>query len=75
VQKNLKILDIGCGTGLLGIASDPYVNDGGEYIGIDVMKKDIEFCRMQYDSPWFNFIHHDVFNPSYANDQSKSKIP
>src|ERR1700759_3009756 len=36
-----RILDIGCGTGLLGIASDPFVSEGGSYTGIDVMMEDI----------------------------------
>src|SRR6202012_263772 len=30
------ILDIGCGTGLLGISAEPFTYDGGTYTGIDV---------------------------------------
>src|SRR6202012_969565 len=31
-----NILDIGCGTGLLGISAEPFTYDGGTYTGIDV---------------------------------------
>jgi 2-polyprenyl-3-methyl-5-hydroxy-6-metoxy-1,4-benzoquinol methylase len=40
-----NILDIGCGTGLLGISSEPFVSEGGKYTGIDVMTADVEFCK------------------------------
>lgn len=71
INKNGNhILDIGCGTGLLGIAAEPYTTDGGSYTGIDVIKKDINFCREHYKNPeQFKFIHFDVANPSYAASQ------
>jgi SAM-dependent methyltransferase len=64
------IADIGCGTGLLGIASEPFVGEGGKYTGIDVMKEDIEFCRSHYTFPNYEFIYFDVANPTYAAAQS-----
>jgi len=65
-----KILDIGCGTGLLGISSEPFTADGGEYTGIDVMTDDINFCKSHYTLSNYNFVHFDVANPTYASDQS-----
>lgn len=65
-----NILDAGCGTGLLGIASEPFVTDGGTYTGIDVMTEDVNFCRRHYPFDNYNFIHLDVANPTYATDQS-----
>ncbi|MDC1068850.1 class I SAM-dependent methyltransferase [Candidatus Kapabacteria bacterium] len=67
-----NILDIGCGTGLLGIASEPFITDGGNYTGIDVMKEDIDFCRSHYNNSQYDFIHFDISNPSYADNQSKT---
>ena len=64
------ILDIGCGTGLLGISSEPFTYDGGTYTGIDVMTEDIAFCKAHFNLPNYQFIHLDVANPSYASDQS-----
>ncbi len=76
-KENNKILDIGCGAGLLGIASEPFLGQDGKYTGIDVMKKDIDFCRKHYPSANFEFIHFDVNNPVFAPAQkdTKSKWP
>ena len=67
------ILDIGCGTGLLAIASEPFLAGNSRYIGIDVGREDIEFCRKHYESPVFEFRHFDISNPAYAPDQQKTR--
>ncbi|MHB8174767.1 MAG: class I SAM-dependent methyltransferase [Nitrospirota bacterium] len=74
-KEGNKILDIGCGTGLLGIASEPFTGDGGSYTGMDVMAKDVNFCRTHYPSPPFEFIHLNIKNPKYAPDQEDKKLP
>ncbi len=73
-KENNRILDIGCGTGLLAIASEPFLGENGGYVGIDVMKKDIEFCRSHYPKSGFSFVHFDVNNPMYASHQKKEKM-
>jgi len=72
-KENNMILDIGCGTGLLAIASEPFLGKNGKYIGIDVMKKDIDFCRGHYPFSNFEFIHFDVSNAIYAPAQKGTK--
>lgn len=67
-----RILDIGCGTGLLGIAAEPFIGKGGKYTGLDVMKNDIDFCRSHYPPENYEFIHFDVANPAYAPEQKGS---
>jgi SAM-dependent methyltransferase len=69
------ILDIGCGTGLLGIASEPFISSDGTYTGIDVMIDDINFCKAHFKFKNYNFIHLDVANPSYASSQSSKLVP
>jgi len=67
-----NILDIGCGTGLLGIAAEPFTADGGTYTGVDVMADDINFCKGNFKANNYKFVHFDVANPSYAEKQSKA---
>src|ERR1700754_3485193 len=52
-----NILDIGCGTGLLGISAEPFVYGSGTYTGIDVMADDINFCRSHFHADNYQFIH------------------
>lgn len=70
-----RILDVGCGTGLIGIASEPFLGRNGHYVGIDVMKSDIVFCRNHYYSPVFEFIHFNINNPAYAPSQESKRLP
>jgi SAM-dependent methyltransferase len=75
-RQGNKVLDIGCGTGLLGLAAKALVAGGGKYTGIDVMKDDIDYCKAQYGK-WknFDFVHFDLANPTYASNQSSELIP
>ena len=81
IYNNLKstsgnrILDVGSGTGLLAIAAEPMVTDNGLYTGIDVIAKDVEFCRERYNRRHFRFQHHKVLNPTYSPDQPDVNLP
>jgi SAM-dependent methyltransferase len=74
MTQNPTILDIGCGTGLLAIASQPFLGSTGKYIGIDVAKEDIDFCRGHYPESSFEFVHLETENPFYAPKQSTQKL-
>lgn len=67
------ILDVGCGTGILAIASEPFVGDGGSYTGIDVRSEVVEFCRRRYPQDKFSFQHLEVSNAAYAPGQPPEK--
>jgi SAM-dependent methyltransferase len=69
-HTDLELLDVGCGTGLLGIAAEPFLAPKGHYVGLDVNKKDIDFCRRHYPMPTYEFVHFDVNNPAYAPAQT-----
>ncbi len=73
-QDNL-VLDVGCGTGLLGIAAEPFLGERGQFVGIDVLKEDIEFCRNHYPADKFSFQHLDVHNTVYTPDQASKNLP
>ncbi len=74
-KKDPQILDIGCGTGLIGIACEPFLTESGKYIGIDVMAEDIDFCRGYYPPGKYEFVHLDVSNPFYSPNQKDIQIP
>lgn len=74
-KENNRVLDIGCGTGILGIAAEPFLGENGHYVGIDVLKEDIEFCRNQYPQDKYTFQHLDVHNTVYTPEQASQNQP
>lgn len=67
------ILDVGCGTGLMGIAAEPFVRDNGLYTGLDVNKEFIDFCKNHYTPDYYRFIHHNMKNAFYAGHQPETR--
>ena len=70
-----RILDVGCGTGLLAVASEPLLGSSGRYLGIDVSRRDVEFCRSQYPAPAFAFELLEARNAAYAPDHAAERVP
>lgn len=64
-----RILDVGCGTGLMSMVAQNYINDNGEYIGLDINEKEIDFCRQHYNKPNLSFVHHHSNNAFYTKDK------
>ncbi|WP_242524366.1 methyltransferase [Methylacidiphilum caldifontis] len=70
------ILDMGCGTGILAIASEPFLGEKGAYYGVDVRLEDIEFCRRHYPAEKFHFFPLKAKNPHYApQNETQDKLP
>jgi ubiquinone/menaquinone biosynthesis C-methylase UbiE len=73
-KNNNKILDVGCGTGLVSMAAQNYIGDNGVYIGLDINKDEIEFCKKHYKHPNFIFKHTNSNNAFFARDQKETEI-
>lgn len=54
-RSDNHIVDFGCGSGLVGISSEPFVKDG-KYMGIDICASDIVFCKSNFPKDNFNFV-------------------
>lgn len=71
-----RVFDFGCGCGrqarqLMQMATPPE-----EYVGIDVSRRMVEWCRSNL-SPLdgaFSFHHHDVFSAVYAPENSQVRM-
>lgn len=74
-KQNNRVLDIGCGTGVLGIAAEPFLGESGHYVGIDVLKEDIEFCTEHFPKETYSFQHLDVHNTVYTPEQASKHLP
>ena len=55
-----KLLDVGCGTGLLATAAENFLSDRGLYYGTDLAKEAVEFCRARYRRPNFRFAQNGM---------------
>ena len=50
-----KVLDVGCGTGLLATALHDFLDEHGLYAGTDISPEAIAFCRSHFRRPNFSF--------------------
>lgn len=69
-----QILDVGCGTGLVGLATLPLLGDGGRCVGVDVSVENIQFCRQHYRDRRLSFELLEVPNASYAPDHADGPV-
>jgi SAM-dependent methyltransferase len=51
-----RVLDVGCGTGLLTAALEGFLDDRGAYCGTDVGPEAVAFCRARFRRPNFTFV-------------------
>jgi len=67
LQSNKRILDIGCGCGLMALYLQDYLDKQGSYVGVDLHRRSIQWCRRNIESTHqnFQFAHIDIKNPAY----------
>ncbi|MUL47843.1 class I SAM-dependent methyltransferase [Mycobacterium sp. CBMA293] len=74
-ERPLRVLDIGCGSGRLYLATRPYLQPDDTYTGLDVGKSLIDICRARYTDPNVTFVHLDASNPYYTTHHGDKKLP
>lgn len=67
ISRSEKILDIGSGYGRVALPFSQYLDDGGEYCGLEIVKKEVDWCTEVITSQKknFKFLHADVYNFHY----------
>ena len=64
LEKNMKILDLGCGTGYLSAVLADYVGPEGSVVAIDPNKGRLEIAKKRYSRPNLMFLEaNDVTLP------------
>jgi ubiquinone/menaquinone biosynthesis C-methylase UbiE len=75
------VLDIGCGTGRMAIPLLNYMSPAGRYLGFDISKKAIDWCRRTFadrnDKFTFHYanIHNAEYNPRGNISATEYKFP
>lgn len=67
--KPLKILDIGCGNGILSKYCTERISSKSEYVGIDISKAQIELSRKEYSKKNVLFKVEDSENLSFKKEE------
>lgn len=67
LQRQHRVLDVGCGIGKQAVPLTQYLADGGSYEGFDIVEEGVRWCQREITSrfPVFRFTHVDVFNKHY----------
>jgi len=73
-QAYEKIFDFGCGCGREARQLLLQKNEPRSYVGLDVNSEMVNWCKKNLKHDGFSFHHHDVWNPTYAPNNSKTRI-
>jgi ubiquinone/menaquinone biosynthesis C-methylase UbiE len=62
-----RVLDVGCGWGLLALGLANLIEEPGSYVGIDIQKEAIAWTQKNVAplNPGFSFVHLDIANTRY----------
>jgi SAM-dependent methyltransferase len=65
VQQSDRVLDVGCGCGLMALQLANYLDASGRYAGVDPDRDAINWCRRHISPkhPAFSFEHMDIVTP------------
>jgi ubiquinone/menaquinone biosynthesis C-methylase UbiE len=81
IDPGASIVEIGCGIGRDAIPLSKLLSANGSYLGIDIIKPSIDWCRQNISTrhPNFKFVHFDVkdqlHNPAGTEKTTSIRIP
>lgn len=81
LTPDAAVLDVGCGYGRLALGILHSTDHRGEYLGFDILRRQIEWCRTTITPafPRTRFVHLDVrnarYNPHGALDATEVTFP
>jgi len=81
LRPDERVLDLGCGVGRMAVPLTQYLSDKGSYVGIDVGRDGIEWCRQTISPAYPNFrfehldLRHPLYNPGGAVETATASLP
>jgi len=73
LQTHERVLDVGCGCGQMALHLKDYLDTNGSYVGVDIHRPSMDWCRKKIASRHrnFQFEHIDVRNLAYNPNGSQ----
>lgn len=81
LQPNERILDVGCGCGLMALSLKDYLDENGSYVGVDIHGPSIKWCQKRIGSGWSNFqfaqidVRNFAYNPGGQHRAEAYRLP
>jgi SAM-dependent methyltransferase len=68
LQADHRVLDVGCGCGLMALYLKDFLSERGSYVGVDLDRASIEWCSRHVRFSNFEFKHIDINSPAYHSE-------